>query len=511
MRTTMPAGLRDKLIIPTPAGPDPVEFVGSATWGGIYRATAGHSYYRVLRSGEAPIEAMQGARDWADAPSKPEIVPVTDVSMWFEDDGNYSYIRYTTAAKQTLQEVLQESPPAERLRHLARALRSLHTWRNYAGSGLWPMPAEIVILENGDPMLLAAPFRPPTSLADIMACPVRAYYVSPEQIRGTGSTTDDADSLYAFAAMSALALHRPVELSPEEALLHAANRTLLNPVNLQGTLPRWMDKLDAIREMRTESCRLLAASAAERRGVSPEDFASRLEEWGRRCEPITAVMSLHQRGRIEEASNLLREILSYQETYELLTMGAALLAATASFTLEGIEYLERALTLTADRKDSYAAQLALITRKPEIPSVPTGGESPEWGTRLEEMLWRDFNGLPDSDKPAHEHRVAQFLIARGEFETVATFVYPRLFDRNNVYLWWKFDMVLDYAEALLGKGTLPEAAAVLSGAATGIERARASRSVRPDILSEASARHGRLAQRLGKVQREMQRPLGGVQ
>jgi len=506
----MPAGLPDFVSISTPRGPDPVEYVGPGMWGAIYRSKTHSAYYRVLLTKDASIEAMQSVHDWAQGPSRPNIAPVTDVNIWFEEDCNYSYVRYDATGAQTLLDIFQANPPIDRIQHLAKAVRCLRTWRNFAGSGLPPMPAEIVFLANGSPVLLAAPYPPALGVEGILDCPSRVLFVSPEGLRGVSSVSDDAESIYAFVAMAALALHRPPELPPEEALLHGANRTLLAPATLQGTLPHWMDRLNAIQEMRKEIFRLLAIPSLERRRIEPDDLASRLDDWARRCAPITAVLLLQQEGQMEVASNLLREILGYEESYDLLILGATL-AEIRKSALEGIEYLERAFSMDPSRKDALKHQLQLITRNPEIPPAVIGQNIPDWGSRLKSMLWRDFQELPARLQQQHEHEVAQFLIARSDFDEAAGFIYPRLFDEQKVHLWWKFDMALDYAEALMGKGTLEAAQEALNGIRIGIGKASAQRSVEADVLEKSTWRHGALERKLARIRLNLQRPAGGIQ
>ena len=450
---------------------------------------------------------MQGARDWADTPRQ-AIAPVTDVITWFEEDCKYSCVRYAATGTQTLHDVLRTTPPVNRIESLANAVRCLATWRNFAGSNLSPMPSEIAFASDGNPFLLAAPFRPELTAEDILACSARALFISPESLRGAAGPSDDAESLFAFVAMAALTLHRPPELPPEETLLRGANRTLLAPATLQGTLPRWMEKLDAIQEMRKEVFRLLASPASELRRVDPDDLAAQLAEWARRCNPINAIMMLRENGRLEDASNLLREMLGYEESYDLLMLGAEL-AVIRNSPLEGIEYLERALSLDPKRKEAFALQLRLVARNPDISRAAAGQETPELRSRLKSMLFRDFAELPAQLQQQLEHDVAQFLIRRSECDEAAAWIHPRLFDSNQVHLWWKFDTGLDYAEALLCRGALPQAEDALNGIRIGIEKANVQHSVDRDVLEEATRRRREL-ERLARVRR-LQQAGGGSQ
>jgi len=492
----MPADLPDLLNIPYSGGLDPAEYVGPAGWGGIYRSTRHPAYYRVLRQSEAPIESMQSAREWAQGPSRPAIAPITDVRTWFADDISCVYIRYAPAYGRTLLDVLQSlTSPIERIQHVGKAVGCLHRWRIHGGSDVSPMPAEILFDGEGKPILLAAPFRPALSVEDLLDCPVRALFISPERLRGVGAASDDAESLYGFIVMAALALGRIPEFPEADTILHGAARGLVTAEALQGTLPRWMDQLDAIKEMRNEIFRLLAAPAAERRSADPDDMAARLKDWSERSTPLVAVSLLQQSGRLQEAIGLVRGVLGYEASYDLLILGAVLSEIGRS-PLEGVEYLERAITMKPDGMDAVEMQLQLITRNPVVPPATQGQDPSDWSSRWKSMLWRNFDRLPADIQKKQEHGVAGFLIARSDFAEALGFIYPRMFDAENVHLWWKFDISLDYAEALMGSGAVQDAQQQLHGIRLAIDRSAFQHSVEEEILVSARKRHQLLERRL---------------
>ena len=505
----MPDGLPDLLKIPQADGPDAATYVGPASWGAIYRSSLLPAYYRVLLQDDAPLASMQGARDWSQGPSRPDTAPITDVRTWFADDTSYAYIRYEAPRGRTLSDVLQYSTaPVERIQHVAKAVARLHQWRIFGGSDVSPMPAEIVFDEKGNPLLLAAPFRPALSIKGLLACPARALFVSPERLRGIGGAADDAESLYGFAVMAALSLGRPPELPAGEAILHGACRALLTPETLQSTLPRWLERVEAIKQMRSTFFRLLAAPAAERRSTDPDDLAARLEDWSERSTPQEAVSLLQHGGKLEEATALLREVLAYEPSYELLLLGAVLAEIERS-PFEGVEYCERALKIDHEGTDARELQLQLITRNPLMPPA-RDQDATEWPARLKSMLRRNFDELPVKLQQQHEHGVAGFLIARSEFRDALEFVYPRMFDKDKVHLWWKFDLSLDYAEALIGCDALDAAKQQLHGIHLGIERATMQRGIDEEILLAARRRHWTLDGKLHARIQERQGPAGGV-
>src|SRR5262249_17505716 len=102
-----------------------------------------------------------------------------------------------------------------------------------------------------------------------------------------------------------LAVHEVSDLSPEEAMLSVANRTLYTPARMKSLLPPWMDKLESVGDMRAELLRLGAAGPSDRMRVDPQRLAGRLVDWARKSEPIQAVSHLRGLDRNNQARELL--------------------------------------------------------------------------------------------------------------------------------------------------------------------------------------------------------------
>jgi hypothetical protein len=53
--------------------------------------------------------------------------------------------------------------------------------------------------------------------------------------------------------------------------------------------------------------------------------------------------------------------------------------------------------------------------------------------------------------------MAEHLFWRGQFDAAAQFIYPRLFDSEHVYMWWKFDFRLIYVRTMIEKKQFDDA------------------------------------------------------
>lgn len=507
----MPVGLPERITIKATAGPDQVHYVGPSFKGLVYRSSQQGAYYRLL-PGEAPIRVVDEARTWVAAPPRPGIAAVSEVNLAFEDECSFVYIRYVASGAETLQEALRSQPAIERLHKIAKALRSLNQWWNFTGSGLLPMPADIVLGPADMPLLLAAPFHSDFVGVDaLLEEPVRVRYLSPERLRCNTNSPGDADDLFVFIAMTLLAINELTDLSPGEAILRGANRSLYGSGRLTSSLPPWMDRVESVREMRAEILRLISVGSNERMRIDPHLLASQLDDWARRSEAYQAISHLRSLDRADEARKLLREILEYDESYELL-----LLAATIAKTpLEAIEYLERAIGLAKDLREAYSLQLGLITGHDDLWLSPEtdASDAPDgfgWRGQLHTILWRDFNSLSSQEQAERTREVCQSLIRRKDFRGAAEFIYPRLFDREGRYIWWNFDLVLDYGEALMGQGSLEAAESTFNGTTTGLAKVSENRTESSENIYRYAARLAVLKERFAKRKSEMQHQVRSI-
>ncbi|HEY6140809.1 MAG TPA: hypothetical protein VI670_23900 [Thermoanaerobaculia bacterium] len=494
----MPATRPESIVIQTGDGADAISLVAPSLWGSIYRSRRRAEYYRVVPLEEASTAVVSSAAQWIGKPPKRGLATIVEVRHSLEVDLSFVFIRYARAEGRTLAELLREGTVGEQLQLLARVAEALPQWWGGTAAAALPTPADIVLPEDSDAVLLPAPFHHPVDAAAVFAHPARARYLSPERLRSMSVPSEDADDLYALGVMLLGVFYRLPELSAEEALLRAANRTLYAAEALESALPSWRTKIEAVQAARAQAFSLIASSAAERLRVDPRDLASRLANWARSSEPFDAVESLRGRGLREEALALLSDILSHQPSHELL-LEAALLAAEQHRVLEALEYVERAISLEPDQTGAHALQLTLFSRLMDTP--PASGEERmkhlDLIERLEAMLWRDFGALPKDVQSRFESVVSRFLLARSRYREATNFIFPRLRDNAGTHLWWKFDLSLDYAEALMGISAMPQARESLLASKLGLQKVRASRTISDFDIHRIGTRIADLERRLG--------------
>lgn len=504
----MLATIPETVVAETRDGPETLTLVGPSVWGVIYRSAAEGEYYRVLQPEEAPAAVISQAARWVGGPPKQGLAAIVEAGQSLRVDSTFVFVRYVLRGARNLAELWPSATPQQKLFAVARVAEALPQWWRGTARAALPMPADVLISKEGEAVLLPAPFRPPPDVRAVFAAPERARYLPAERLRDRAVASEDADDLHAVGAMLFDVLSHAPELDPEEALLRAANRTLFSAG--ASALPPWMERLDAIVEARAEAQILVTAPGSERMRVDPRDLAGRLLRWARHCDPVEAVQLLRREGKPKEALELLDEILRFEESLELL-FEAAQLASDQGSILEGIEYLERAMTVGGDATEARVRQLQLIGRLLE--AVPSAAEErerhKELVNRLEAVVWRDWRALPPSAERQCERVLSRYLLERGRYSEAARFIFPRLQDAEGTHLWWKFDLSLDYAEALMGLAALREAEGTLQASRAGLLRIRQSGTMTSAEMQHVGKRIADLERRLSVQKTPRSSPAAG--
>jgi len=179
------------------------------------------------------------------------------------------------------------------------------------------------------------------------------------------------------------------------------------------------------------------------------------------------------------ALELLTEILVTDESYELL-VHAGELALLAARPLEAVDYYERAIALNPGRLEAYEGQFGLLTKarfhNPLEDLYRCQGAT---SLQLDAKVWRDFQALPPKKQEDCELEMARYLLWRcqlrlwhDDLDSVAAFIYKRLFDDAGRFLGWKVGMNLTYAQIVYrqscrladGGGNVDDACARLAAA-----------------------------------------------
>ncbi len=213
-----------------------------------------------------------------------------------------------------------------------------------------------------------------------------------------------------------------------------------------------------------------------------------LRELEAKLSPINAVAELRDAGRPAEAFELLQDVLLEEESYELVMLGAEL-ALELDLPLQAIDLLERArenkecpelykrqlevlLPILADGmlEDAFVAQHG--ARNGARTSAP-GARST--APTFEARMLATTASLSPKHRAPFEEAIAKSLVDRGSYEAAAAFICLLLFDDAGKYLWWRFELQIPYAAALLGLGGSENegaADALLTNVKAGLKRVR---------------------------------------
>jgi hypothetical protein len=460
----------------------------------VHRSRDRPVHFRLLPIGQMPREAREAVQRWRDRPPRPNIAPIVHAGQTIE--GGWYLIGYGVSGGRTLAELIQSSP-SSRLDHAAEVLRAFPGWVEALGVGWLPMPADILVTDSGVPYLLPMPYRRDPDVGAVFEEPSRGWHLAPEIVRGRAPTPSEPADRYALG-MTLLRLFHELPLDdPGELLLRVATGTALEALPPTSTLPIWLQELRAARQLRTTLDVLVQAHPEDRSRADPTRLAEELAMLRPWTVPAEAVKRLQAEGRRDDAWLLVLDVLAEDESYEFLLAGGMLAARDPRRWRAGIQLLERAIAQQPGRPDAYEAQLQLLVSAAAMPRRTTTAEPDRIDSQLVELLLRDFAQLPAYKQDRLEVAVAQCLLEQARWRQAAEFVHPRLF-RDDSYLWWKFDLNLDYAEALTGIGGRDsEVAALLGNIGQGLDRVEGNGAVPPGEIRRCRQRVARLQALIG--------------
>jgi len=423
-------------------------------WGLIYRSVNGPFSYRVL-PGDTPVQQIHSMRKWVGALPRRFLAPVEEVNNSWDPKRVFDFVRYKVGNSAiSLAEALRHTDPAFRLTSLATALETLQAWWLNTGGAILPTPAEIVLSRDAGPLLLPRPTEPVPTQESVFDQPERALYVSPTRVRGERASSPDSDDRYAFAVMLATCLYERSDFDAGETLVRAAAGVLFDPVSPATRIPAWMRLLPIVDTIQEKLGSLLCDASFD-----PITLAFEIRHWVERLSPLVAVKELRQAGSNQRALDLIVALLRVAETetalrnnmYELLLDAGEIASKYLHRPLDALEFQERAIATRPDLPKAYQEQLVLIGRI-EAASEDGGlpGARPNLLQDLDAVAWRDFNSLSPKDREEHEHTMSRYLLNRGRFAEAQRFILPLIYDPQRGYLPAKFELNLDYVEALIG-------------------------------------------------------------
>ncbi len=315
--------------------------------------------------------------------------------------------------------------------------------------------------KDGPAFFLPLPPGQTPEVRAVFAAPVRGFYLSPELVRGLATESGESQDRYALGvALSQCFARLPPAPDGGVALAEAARGAVFGE-GAQSTLPFWLEDLPPTQQAQAWARRLAALQPEVRLSVDLALLAQRFRQWGSQMEPHQAAVELRDSGRPQEAYNLLLNVLLSEESADLLLLAGDLASRYLTRPLEAIDLYERAILMDPNNLTAYEEQFKVIAAGRHLPPLVrlVEGRSP-YCARLDELIRRDFARLPPETQSACELDMARYLLWRQDFQEAGDFTYARLFEGSE-YLWWKFDLNLAYAEALMGLGELGAAKRVL--------------------------------------------------
>lgn len=471
-----------------------MELVGHSVWGTIRRTPNRDAYFRLIPSDRGITAEMRDEiRRWCGRPPQPAIATVSQATQETFDGGSWLVIRYEASAATTLAEALADGAPVVRLTAVAAAARGLSGWSRRLGAGLVLTPCD-VLLRDGEPVLLAMPkwgIPPPEMLLDH---PASVQHMAPEVVRGRADEAlSAAADLYALGTALISCFVRLPDEGPEDALVRIANGTMYAPERCASRLPFWMQKVEAVDAAVAMARRLVVHQPADRAQADPGS----VEEQIRRCiaamDPVAAVTRLWEAHAGERAIELANDIMLDRASYDLYVLAARISWHGLGRSLDALSLLDKAVELEPERQEAYVEQVDLIcASRRDIVTQLEAAINSSFADRLDETMLNAFGRLPPDRQARSEADVAEYLIHRERHAEATQFIHRRLHDDDGTLQWWKFELMLAYAQAFLELGRLDDYAQIVNAAKHGLVHVRASAAVSEERIQACGARLTRL-------------------
>ncbi|MBQ0983777.1 hypothetical protein KBZ10_04410 [Streptomyces sp. F63] len=449
------------------------EYAGMGWWGSLYRAPRRRRWYRLIPAEEVSGEQRAELLAWQTRPRRPGLVPVTreEHGEQRQFDGRwFQIISYETDASRSLDDVLADPDPAHRLACVSAALRAFPGWRDGIGPGLVPLPADIV-LAGHRPLLLPLPAWGPASLSELFAVPERLAHLTPEAARGLPPGGRDP-GLHALAVAALRCFESLPHGGPERLMQRAACAWMFGGQRGAGRLPVWMRRVEQVRAAREALGVLTGLRGAGPGEAEPGRLPDILDTARHAMDPVTTVRSLRDAGEPRRALGLAHAALVDRPGYDLLLLAAEIARQDLREPLEALSLLERAVLVDPERAEAHQEQLSIIGALSPAGRVRHAGAAGDsFAERLKATAIAAFNRLPPGQRREYAHDVATCLIGLGDLVTANAFVHQWLHDGSTL-MWWRFDLMIDYAETFLGLGHLDAAGHISEQVRSGLKKVR---------------------------------------
>jgi tetratricopeptide (TPR) repeat protein len=473
------------------------ERVGTSMWGVIYRSLNYAHCYRLI-PGDQGVTADRQAQlqQLAARPRQPGLAPVVDARYRSLDERWFVVVSYEVGAERTLVHALASEDPADRVAAIAATLRAMPNWWARVGRGFIPMPSDIVFVE-GIPHLLPLPPWGAPAIEALFAERERALYLAPEIVRGDGASVwGNSSDLFSLGVMLLQCFVVLPDCDVDRLLQQIACGVAFLSARCESQLPFWLQKVGAVQRALEAARRLTGPDPRVRSALDPLQLAVQLEACPSAMNPATAVRELREGARSQEAMDLAQAILLDEPSYDLLLLAAEIAWQDLGNPLEGLSLLDKAVVTAPRRTQAYADQFALISDlRLDIIARLAYAIDPSFAERLDNTMEAAFEHLPAKDRDARAGEMARYLIDRKQLVRAAQFIYEKLHEGRTL-LWWRFDLMLAYAETFLRLDRLDEAKQQVDQIKSGLRRVRRNRTMSEAEIQKYGAEVTQLELRL---------------
>lgn len=456
------------------------EYVGVGRRGTIYRAPARRRCYRLIPRAELSADHRDELKRWQHKGSAPGLAPVVPADGDQQRLGGrwYQVVCYETGARRSLADAIADPDPAARVDAVVAALRALPGWWESPGPGMVPMPADILLTDDG-PELLPLPCWGAPSFTELLSGPERVLHLAPDLARGQLAVGREED-LFSLAAAALRCFGTSQDAGAERLLHRAACAVAPSGERLDGRLPVWMRRVGPIRAVLDDLCELTTA----RRGVDVHWLADRLQRARDAMDPVAAVQALRDAGEPHQALSLARAVLVDDPHYDVLVLAARIAYLDTAEPLEALTLLDRAVEADPDRVEAYAEQMSVIAIGElwtMVLSMLSDAIDDSFTRRLDTTVQTAFHQLPHALRGKHAPAMASHLIRQGLFREANAFAHKWLHDGNTL-AWWRFDLMIAYATTFWLLDMRAEAEEVGDVIRQGLRRVRDNRSMETEAI-----------------------------